>query len=289
MIFLGTGAAELIPNPYCSCPVCVEALKSSDRKMRRNRSSLLLNERNLIDCGPDILSSCGEFGVSLAKLCNVFVTHTHEDHFSLFSLTNMLMNITEPPELTVYLSPEAYAGLQLLHELINQYQQEFHLKRQMERLDEKCRFLPFTPFENVRIDDMTVSAVTGNHDGIMKNEKSLNYIFEKNGKTLFYAADTGLFFEETYEWLKSKRIDMLVMECTFCDMEIDESNTHVNGVFLQIVLDRLIRQGTLMDSTEIFLTHFSHKGYSPSLEYRLKEKYGPRIRFAYDGLTVAGI
>ena len=286
MIFLGTGAAELIPNPYCSCPVCTEALLSKDRKMKRNRSSFMLDEHSLIDCGPDILSSCGEFGVSLANLRNVFVTHTHEDHFSVVSLMNMLMNITEIPELSVFVSPEAYAGLQLLRELIIRYQDEFKIKESIERLERKCRFIPFQPFENVRIGDMTVSAVIGNHTGNMKNEKSLNYIFEKNGKTLFYAADTGLFFEEAYEWLKTKRIDTLVIECTFGVKEIDESNHHVNGVFLQRVLDRLIVQGTLKDSADIYLTHFSHKGYSASLEKRLQQKYGRRLSFAYDGLTL---
>ncbi len=254
--------------------------------MRRDRASFLLDEHNLIDCGPDVLSACGEFGVSLAKLKNVFVTHTHEDHFSLFTLTNMLMNITEIPDLTVFLSPEAFSGMQMLRELIIRYQDEFRVKNQMDRLGEKCRFVSFKPFEDVRIDDMTVSAVNGFHNGNMKNEKALNYIFEKNGKTLFYATDTGLFLEDAYDWLKRKQIDTLVIECTFCEMEIEESNHHLNGIFLQRVLDCLIAQRTLMESAEIYLTHFSHKGYSAGLENRLRQKYGGRISFAYDGLIL---
>ncbi len=286
MIFLGTGAAELIPNPYCSCPVCMEALQSRDRRMRRNRAALLLDDHNLIDCGPDVLSSCGEFGVSLAKLKNIFVTHTHEDHFSMFTLSNMLMNITEIPDITVFLSPEAFAGMQLLRELILKYQDEFRMKDQMERLGKKCRFVSFKPFEDVRIGDMTVSAVNGFHNGNMKNEKALNYIFEKNGETLFYASDTGLFPEDAYDWLKRKRIDTLVIECTYCDMEIEESNHHLNGIFLERVLDRLTAQESLKESTDIFLTHFSHKGYSAVLEDRLRQKYGGRISFAYDGMIL---
>ena len=45
MLFLGTGAAELYPNPYCNCEFC-ESLRQSGEAPRK-RSSLLLDAHTL--------------------------------------------------------------------------------------------------------------------------------------------------------------------------------------------------------------------------------------------------
>ena len=44
MLFLGTGASEMIPNPMCGCPVCRAALRSTDPREKRCRSAALFDE-----------------------------------------------------------------------------------------------------------------------------------------------------------------------------------------------------------------------------------------------------
>ena len=47
MQFLGTAAADVLPGPLCSCPICRDA--RVDPKRGRLRSMFLLDEENLID------------------------------------------------------------------------------------------------------------------------------------------------------------------------------------------------------------------------------------------------
>ena len=49
MIFLGTGASEAIPNPFCTCEVCRKARTSRDHREKRGRSAFSIDEENLID------------------------------------------------------------------------------------------------------------------------------------------------------------------------------------------------------------------------------------------------
>ena len=77
MIFLGTGASEAIPNPFCECEVCRKALSSDDPREKRGRSAFSIDEQNLIDFGPDVINAAGRFGLSMAHLRNLFYTHFH--------------------------------------------------------------------------------------------------------------------------------------------------------------------------------------------------------------------
>ena len=62
MLFLGTGAAELYPNPYCNCEFC-ESLRQSGEAPRK-RSSLLLDAHTLVDLGPDALAAAQAAGIA---------------------------------------------------------------------------------------------------------------------------------------------------------------------------------------------------------------------------------
>lgn len=74
--FLGTSSERAIPREGCHCPQC----QSKDKKDQRLRSSILVDEKILIDAGPDILKQ-----LSVSKIKNldtVIITHEHEDHIS---------------------------------------------------------------------------------------------------------------------------------------------------------------------------------------------------------------
>ena len=80
MRFLGTGAAELYPNPYCDCEVCERARRAKEIRLR---SAFLLNEHNMVDFGVDVLAASALYDIPLYAIENVFITHTHPDHFCL--------------------------------------------------------------------------------------------------------------------------------------------------------------------------------------------------------------
>jgi adenosylcobinamide kinase/adenosylcobinamide-phosphate guanylyltransferase len=74
---LGTGAADGWPNPWCSCGSCVAALAQG---VLRGNTSALLDDRLLIDLGPDGPRAALRQGLSLAGVGAVLVTHRHPDH-----------------------------------------------------------------------------------------------------------------------------------------------------------------------------------------------------------------
>ena len=67
--FLGTGAADWMRVP------------DDTPELRRN-SSALLDEHILLDVGPYAFEQAERFGVDLAKVSDLVLSHSHSDHFS---------------------------------------------------------------------------------------------------------------------------------------------------------------------------------------------------------------
>jgi phosphoribosyl 1,2-cyclic phosphate phosphodiesterase len=79
--FLGTAAAVPIPWAGCVCRQCSEA--SDERRLRRTRSSILLEDpcgTLLIDAGPDVYRQLARLA-AIPRLDAVIITHAHSDHY----------------------------------------------------------------------------------------------------------------------------------------------------------------------------------------------------------------
>jgi len=287
MLFLGTGASEMIPNPMCGCPVCRAALRSTDPREKRCRSAALFDEETLIDCGPDVISACARYGASLENLKRVLLTHTHSDHFSDVTLENLQMCITEAPRLEIYMSKAAWRGLQGYWSLLEEQNPSLRQKL-YGRWPNYCTFIPMELYTDYPMGDMIVSAVEGRHSGFYEGENSLNYLIRKEGKTIFYGCDTGLFFPESLEYLKNFRIDTLVIEFTFGKATLPRDAKHLTLETLKETLEALKAQGTIDGDTEIWATHIGHKGGMLHQECNeaLQSIWNGNIQAAYDGLRI---
>ncbi|MBI4569674.1 MAG: MBL fold metallo-hydrolase [Planctomycetes bacterium] len=86
---LGSGSAWPIPRVGCECPQCAAA--RTDRAERRTRSALLVNDRFLVDAGPDIYNQLDAAPrAALTGIEAVLLTHVHSDHFlGLSDLVNV--------------------------------------------------------------------------------------------------------------------------------------------------------------------------------------------------------
>ena len=85
-VFLGTGAAELYPNPFCGCKVCARARAVQKApgilgNELRLRSAFLLDPETLIDFGPDVPAGSQHYHAPLDRVRQVLVTHSHEDRY----------------------------------------------------------------------------------------------------------------------------------------------------------------------------------------------------------------
>ncbi len=285
MLFLGTGASEAIPNPFCDCEVCRKALNSNDPREKRGRSAFSIDEQNLIDFGPDVIGAAGRFGLSMSHLRNLFYTHFHSDHCDFVNWENPRMSVTPPPNFRVYLSEEALTGLRVFRDLVLSYPSKDYA-RDIRFYEKTMEFIPLRPYESYTVDDMTVSTVRGIHTGRFVDEIVLNYLFERNGKRFLYATDTGPYCEENYEFLKGKTLDILIVECSF-GKSAPEKN-HMTCEAIKQMTDRFRRDGVVSDRTEIWLTHIGHKGGLNHVELRqvMRELVGTQIDVAYDGLRL---
>lgn len=287
MIFLGTGAAECVPNIFCGCRVCQEAMASDDPREKRGRSAFLLNDRNLIDYGPDIVNSCIRFRCPLQNLRNIFVTHSHADHWDWTTFENMTMTLTGMPYLRVFLSQEALDGFDLLRQIYEPLRLPSVLKKQP-KYREHYEFIPLKPFETYDIDEMKVTPLPTTHPGHFNGEHAQNYLFEKPEHSLLYASDTGPYPEENYEFLCEKHLDTFILEGTFGAVPPQDPTRHLNAERASAMIHRLISLGTVDDRTAVYITHIGHKGQLTHREYeqRMEAEFGPSVRIAYDGLSV---
>ena len=290
MIFLGTGAAQLIPNPFCNCRVCQNARKSGNPREVRRKSALLLDAHTLIDAGSDVSAACGVYGKSMVELKNLFITHMHSDHWDLPTMENLLMCQTEPPHVHLYMSAPALDGLKAWWQTNLAASTYNDVAKQYRQYQQLLSFTAVEPYQpGVTEDGLQFSAVKTNHKAEYKGETALNYVFERNGRSMLYACDTGLYCDENYEFLAKKHLDILVLEGTFGPLEKPLDIGHMTCRSTAIMLDRLSRAGAIDSHTKIYLSHIGHHMTHAECTKWLQELWGENAVPAYDGLEVPGV
>lgn len=270
MQILGTAAAEGWPAVFCQCDACMAARRLGGKDLR-TRSSLQIGTACKIDFPPDTLWHVHHYGLPLWELRHLFFTHSHRDHMEVDELLMMSPPFghndfaTEP--LNVYLSPDAARHLAARVGEKRALPVEFHLLQ---------------PFEAVHAGALTVTPVLAAHN---PREECLFYVLEQEGKTVLYASDTGPFPEVTWEFLLTRRYDLLIMECTFGPREMHYAG-HM-GLFDVIqARKRLLAAGAIEPATPCWITHFSHNAQITHDEFvQRAAPYG--IDIAYDGVLLS--
>lgn len=256
MMFLGTAAADAMPNPFCDCPICVDARLHPQRQ--RMRSMFQLDAENLIDCGPDLAATCMRWSVNLSSLKNIFLTHTHEDHFcsSNAGLLRMSCSRNSVP-VDVYLSASAYDTLLRLRTLLGNGWRHMDAVKAFDH--GLVRLHPVTVFEPFVVDGQQILPVRTTHRA-SETETAINYLIQRaNGKKLLYACDTGIYPEDTLEALQNSAVDTLVMEATFGSRTDNDTSSHLNCEAFLKMLELLTVYGVIRKDTKVFATHINHK------------------------------
>lgn len=285
MIFYGTGAAEGIPNPFCNCPVCVNARNKKGREIRK-RSMFRLNGDCCIDLGADSFCQAIEYG-DLYHLLHVLITHTHEDHFACMMLNVRNMAIARLKEpLNFYLTDKAY---DMVDFMVNNSPIMKGLTGNFIN-DGVIAFHRLEFGKTMKIAGMEVTPLKGNHFGNM-GENSANYLIRMtDGKVLYYGLDTGYYLEETFSALRGVSIDYLISECTFglTEGRGDTPGGHLDAFSCIKVFRHLYEQNTISNNTSIYLTHINHyNGTHKELENYFREQDLPfDVTVAHDGMKI---
>jgi len=270
-IILGTAAAEGIPALFCGCEACTTA-RALGGKNIRGRQSLFLPPDILIDLGPDSMSYVHRNGFDYSKLAAILYTHSHDDH-------------CQPDELG-YLHGPTYANNRV-HDKVLVYGNQ-NVRDRIQRVTDhvpEADVRPAVPFETISLPNLKATPIRSYHRE-PDEEETLNYLLDRNGKTLLYATDLGRYDEETWEYLSGLRLDAVIMECTFGVIPRNPQWPYHMSLFDDIEMkERMHAIGALAEDAPFYITHFSHNGVIPHEELQAKaDPHG--ITVAWDGLRV---
>lgn len=258
---LGTAAYEAWPGMFCNCPTCAKVRKLRGKDLR-TRASILVDETIKIDAGFDNFLHSVEEGVDFEKIEDIFITHSHTDHF-----------IKEDLDLAIRCGINLYGNIEVYNIMKDFTDEEYMYKVNL-----------INPFETIKTGDgHIVTSIKAEHSG--DKVCDLNYVISFEGKTIAYLTDSGLYRDEkTWEFLKQFKFDAIISECTSGWLDFDPYyHQTFNGVCT--ARKRFMNMGCIKDDTPYYLTHFSHNvGLLHSEMCERAEPLGYTI--CYDGMDI---
>lgn len=270
--YLGTAAAEGWPAVFCTCRACKRA-RTLGGKNIRTRSQAIVDGTVLLDLPPDTYLHILREAMMIDGIESVFITHSHQDHFYPMELLMRGEPYAHQPvakRLTVYGNDNVEA----------MYQQAMDIN-DSPTLPTQLEFRRVSAFEPVTLaSGYVVTPLAANH---AKDENCLVYLLEKDGKRLFYGHDSGSYPEETWDYLRGKRLGLVSFDCT--NIEVPDGNYHMGLSDNRKAKERMIREGCAGADTVFVINHFSHNGKLMHEEIEARVK-GDGFLTAYDGMTV---
>lgn len=274
--YWGTAAAEGMPAIYCHCENCKKSRLLGGKNLR-TRSQAMIDDTLFIDPNPDTFGNTLRYGFDLLSIRHMLVTHTHHDHFYTTDFYNRKPHFAhfageEPYPVTIYGSEVATGKIQQMID---------GSKGAFQNYLSACTLTPFIP---VQIEKYTVVPLPARH---AEGTGPLMYQISADGKTLLYAHDTGLFFEEVWDyWQKNGTVfDFVSLDCTEACRHIEYAH-HMNLERNIVIKQRMLEYGIATDKTVFCCNHFSHNGthavYDDFVEIAKKEGF----LVSYDGMTV---
>ncbi len=219
--FFGTGGLDSI------------RVKNKLSKEYRRFSTLLIDEKIIIDPSEDIFEFVENFMLQgmLDSVADVFITHSHLDHFSLTAIERLA---TEK-------KIRVYASSAMKNELLS-----------IENID----YVEISPFAIQRIGKYTVLPLPANHRTDIPFETTLNYLIECDGKRLFYGLDGAFINAAAMEILREVTLDAVILDCALGNEPYsDKSVNHNNLDMVRIIYDVFMASGTANENTKFILSH----------------------------------
>lgn len=261
---LGTGAAEGIPAFYSDTRVSDFARANGGHDVRM-RAAALIDGRLKIDFGPDTLAQIQRFGLDAREWDAILFTHSHDDHFSVTELQYFLFPFSQLQQMPLPI----FANPCICRVIEERYP------------DWPFELRPTASFRTFELGEYKITPIRAHH---MDDEDAHNLIFQRDGKTILYGTDTGIWLEPTWEFLQGWKFDLMVLECTNGPTTSDYYG-HLGIAGYEAVLDRLHGMGCLNGVSKVVSTHHSHNGNATHDELcRLLARMN--VTVGYDGLEI---
>ncbi|MCQ2431371.1 MAG: MBL fold metallo-hydrolase [Clostridia bacterium] len=286
-VFLGTGAAELYPNPFCGCPTCKRARENGETRLR---AAFLLDEKTMIDFGPDVCAASQHYHAPLDRVENVLITHTHEDHFAAPTLGVLTMTDMDHT-MNFHLSEEGKAWLDRTIEKAGDLPGTIGNTALILMKQNRIAFHTMRPYETYEIGGKQVTPLKTNHYGNSREERALNYLIRWERGTWLYACDTGLYSKENLDFLRSYcngALDVIIHEGTFGSLPGVGGSGHMDVASLGTQFRNLRTCQALDDHTRVYLTHINQVQHYSHAEYQsyVDQHMSAHVVVAHDGLRI---
>ncbi len=233
---LGTGSADGIPNPFCSCRTCRTALSTGEV---RSQSAALVDDVLLLDCGPDVPRAASRFGSSLAGVQHLLLTHSHPDHAG--------------PTAALFRS---WAGCSTSLDLVGPAQ-ALDVFRDWVGPDDPVRFVTVEPGQNLRLGGYGVRVLAAAHGDTMTGPGLLYDVSGPDGGRLLYATDTGPLPSATVGALTGCAFDLVLLEETFGD-RTGHGTDHLDLSTFPAAVQALRDVGAATEQTDLVAVHLGH-------------------------------
>lgn len=252
ILFLGTSAADFSPLLKTRFSRCFD-------KNARRSSCLLLNDWFLIDCGPHCMESLSIAGADVGRITDLFLTHTHADHFCAQHAEELARGKSRP--LNIWCRRDC-----VLPEIPNTRIIRMEFGRE------------YSAAEN-----LSVFAVDANHDEYSFPQ---HYIFQLGGKKIMYATDGSWFLTRSYNRLKNIHLDLLILDAT-CGETVGEYRIaeHNTLPMIRLFLPSLKTVGIVDDNTKVYLTHIAPSLHRPHDAIQASVQ-ADGMTVAFDGLEI---
>ncbi len=271
--YYGTGAAEGIPAMFCSCDICEKSRAAAGRNIR-TRSQAMVDDRLLIDFGPDTYLHVLHGGLPMKTAETLLITHNHADHVYPTNIEMRRVAFAHGEDM----QPLHIYGTAGACGAFSPGVEKFRLSE-----DNRVYLHEIQPFHPFSAEGYTITPLRADHD---PKADPIFYAIAKDGKQMLYAHDTGYFPEETWAYLEQEKpyFSLISLDCTGMT---DESYYH-NHMGLKTcgqVKERLEQIGAGDQNTRWIVNHFSHNGKATYDELvPLAQEKGFLV--SYDGLEV---
>ena len=254
LIFLGTCAAGAPNIPEAELP-----------EDRRRCASLYIEGGVVVDVAIQSFDFATKLGIDTAGVTDIFLSHAHADHYNKGALLAYAKNARQ--KLNFWCYKTSVAAL--------------HLTEEEQELVNVC---PVDFMQEIETAGMRVKVLPANH----ANGDAIHFVFEKDGKTLYYGLDGAWFTPREWHYLNDgkKPLSALIIDATMPKEPINYINAgeHNNALLLPAVMRALKETGIAGEDTPIIADHigtpYHHKGSSP--ERLAAMGYLP----AYDGMVL---